>query len=512
MKQPGRDALFLGTALLLCSALSGCVANRAYRERAPVLHEYAPEKTYKYSLAFVEFDDVGEMFRNRSEITKDPDGTEHDNTELGQTIREIERINEDVSSYPVFVVFIHGWHNNASDSSGNVWGFRYELQQLAEELNDPKNHKPDDLPRPVMGIFLGWRGEATNLPVAKDFSFWNRKNTATRIPGAHLTEALRRITLAAKSNPEAKCVVVGHSFGGLVLERTLTQAMVEMIVENKADLEKIDRDLKDNKIDEKAANLERKYADERLQSKVPDLTVLLNEAGPATEAKEFLTFLIDEKFDFFDSNNVRYPLFLSLTSTGDTATHIIFPVGQFLGKHGLSTRKYEEKDEFGETDQNHHFLHTTANSPHLVNHTVAAADKALPECKVDTTANSPHLVNHTVAAAGKALPECKVDRKVCLGGKTYYVCADNSPEHSVKNTIPYWVMQIPTEFVPDHSTVFKPELRALLEAFIQPVLATAPRSAGVGLIEPSAPKGSPVLKLQRRKETELKQTDQKPGP
>ncbi len=507
MRQAGRAALFLGTVLLLCSALSGCVANRAYREKTPVLYECAPEREltktkpvktgltktecprYKqYSMAFVEFDDVGEMFRNPSEIKRDKQGyVKEDNTELGQTIQEIERINEDASSYPVFVVFIHGWHYNASESSGNVWGFRSALQSLALELN-----KPGSLPHPIMGIFIGWRGEATSLPVAKDFSFWNRKNAATRIPGAHLTETLRLITMAAKSNKNARCVVVGHSFGGLVLERSLTQAMVEMMVENRADIESTELKLRTQKISTEAAERERKDADERLQSKVrsriPDLTVLLNEAGPATESKEFLTFLKDGQFDFVDNENVRYPLFLSLTSTGDTATHIIFPIGQFLGKHGLSTRKYEEQDDFGETDQNHYFLHTTANSPHLVNHKVER----------DNPAKS-------------SLCKEKHDREVFLGDKLYYICEDvDSARHSPKNDTPYWVMQIPTEFVPDHSTVFKPELRLLLEAFIKPVVIPVSTARTLDN-EPSTAK-PPELKLQRRQKQESKPPDQKPGP
>jgi len=503
MNQPGRCALFLGTAVAMCLASSGCVANRAYRAKAPVLHECASsvdqpkysahgectaDDKIKYSLAFVEFDDVGEMFGKRSkpaasigEKKDDAGGKDDHRIELEQAIAEIEEINRDETAKPVFVVFIHGWHNNASDSSGNVWGFRSELRQLVDELN----HQGEP-PRPVMGIYIGWRGEATSLPVAKDFSFWNRKDAATRIPGAHLTEAVRRITMAAKSNPRARCVVVGHSFGGLVLERTLTQAMVEMILEYNDDTERIERELANGK-DKNIGEREKQDVEDRLQARRPDLTVLLNEAGPATSAKEFLTFLQDEHMEFVDEKKdekVGYPLFLSMTSTGDAATHILFPVGQFLGKHGLNTRKYKEEggDEFGETDQNNYFLHTTANSARLVTHTVTRGTSPPAKC----------AGNFPTVDLGNG------------GGKTkYYICENASAKDSL-----YWAMQIPTEFVPDHSTVFKPELRALLRAFIGPLIGTAPGRTTVVTEVPTA-KGPPEVKLRRKpaEKTTLKGTD-----
>ncbi len=269
------------------------------------------------------------------------------------------------------------------------------------------------------------------------------------------------------------------------MERTLTQAMVEMILEYREENDRIERAVTAGDMNKDTAAREKQNAEDKLQTRRPDLTVLLNEAGPATEAKEFLNFLVHQDVEFADSQNVRHPLFLSLTSTGDSATHIIFPVGQFLGKHGLNTRKYEEPDEFGETDQNHYFLHTTANSPRLVSHRVMPSDSAPTECKAT------------------------LYKDFQLGNKTYYIC----PSSSATNRTPYWVMQIPTEFVPDHSTVFKPELRVLLKAFMAPHLAvSAPSGAVAGAGETPTQK-APGIKLRRREEQkpQLKQTDQKPG-
>ena len=441
MKKYIQFAVLSGSIAVVVLILTGCVANRAYREKEPVLHEFAPtaaevetkspvpaedppgqETRPKYSLAFVEFDDVGEMF------TEQGSKRAPESTELGQTLQEIRRINSMIvpnhpDTYPVFIVFTHGWKNNASESSGNVWGFRSELQTLAREL----------MPRPVMGIYFGWRGAVTNIPVVKEFSFWNRKDAATRIPGAHLTEALRRITMEAKSNANAKCIVVGHSFGGLVTERTITQAYVESILTYESDKSSIGEE----------------QAEMRLRRRMPDLTLLLNEAGPATESKEFLNFLAGEHVEYFDTSGKPHPLVLSMTSKGDTATHIIFPVGQFLGKHGLTTRKYDGPDEFGETDQNHYFLHTTANSAKLVSHVV-----------IKESDNQECLNRYA---------------QFNLGDVKYSIC--RNPDGL--NTTPYWVLQIPTEFVPDHGTIFKPELRALLRAFLIPPTMAAPSEVKV---------------------------------
>ena len=478
----GRYLAALAIAFTVSLMLCGCVANKAYREGASVLHELAPENKVKYSLAFVEFDDVGEMFTKPGEFVREPDGTVRDDTELGRTLAEIERINRgEEGPDPIFVLFIHGWKNNASKSNGNVWGFRSALQSLATVF----------APRPVMGIYLGWRGAATNLPVVKEFTFWNRKNAATRIPGAHLTEAVRRITMAAKSNPHAKCVLVGHSFGGLVLERTLTQAMVEMILEYKADTDRLDQQLAALDSNQQMTESEKKDAQSRIKQRreravarlnrqMPDLTVLLNEAGPATESKEFLNFLGREQFEFSDGKTA-HPLFLSMTSTGDMATHIIFPVGQFLGKHALRTRKYRGGDEFGETSQNEYFLHTTANSSQLVSHVVVPAATASAECRNSV---------YTTVTLGKPQGPGE-SNKGADQPKTYDIC----PSPGAKNRTPYWVMQVPTAFVPDHSTVFKPELRTLLEAFMKPALKVETRPED-------------RIRLRRMRGPELKRTDQ----
>jgi hypothetical protein len=116
----------------------------------------------------------------------------------------------------VTILFVHGWKNNASDDTANVPGFRRFLQEFQPKLPGVK----------LVGVYFGWRGGTTNLAVVKELTYWNRRDTATYIPGSNLTEALLRVARAAKGlnydDQVPKLVVVGHSFGGLVLERTVT--------------------------------------------------------------------------------------------------------------------------------------------------------------------------------------------------------------------------------------------------------------------------------------------------
>src|SRR5690349_8169287 len=88
----------------------------------------------------------------------------------------------------VTMVVIHGWKNNASDDSDNVPGFRRFLQEFQMQFKKTK----------LVGVYLGWRGGVTNAAVIKEFTYWNRRDTATYIPGSNMSEALLRVALATK--------------------------------------------------------------------------------------------------------------------------------------------------------------------------------------------------------------------------------------------------------------------------------------------------------------------------
>ena len=391
---PNHRLLILGSLILSSTA---CIPNQAYRIANPVLHEtppsYCPAGSAKYTLAFIEFDDMGELWD-----AKEPDAA----------IEEIRRQRNDA---PLVLLFVHGWKNDASDKSGNVWGFRCELADIANRYH-----------RSVIGVYLGWRGGVTDVPLFQDFTFWNRITAASRIPGAHMTDVIMRIMRETKGrdgNRDATLIAVGHSFGGLVLERAVTQALVERIED----------------------------ADGEAGSEVAfpaDLVVFLNEAGPALQAKQLLDLLAKKQAEFSGPSGDRDPLLVSMTSKGDTATHLAFPGGQTLSLFKVDLRKYAGNDEFGIEDQKSYYLHTTANTVALQSHVIGTNDD--PDVKA------------SLAQGKKVYASVTIDRE-----KKFVII----PKAGAKNTTPYWVMQMPVDFVPDHTTIFRPQFEALLTAFLE---------------------------------------------
>jgi pimeloyl-ACP methyl ester carboxylesterase len=396
--------------LALLLSAGGCLPNKAYRTQLPpcppgpggavppacsvqVVRSTAGGAPANIPVAFIEFDDFGQAF-NTGQIKAAEDA-----------IRK-----EQLRGPVVTVLFIHGWKNNASDSSGNVPGFRRVLQQLQPNLNGVG----------LVGVYFGWRGGTTNVAVAKDLTYWNRRDTATYIPGSNISEALLRVAAATKGpdyKGTSKLVVVGHSFGGLVLERTVTPHLTRMVVENQ---------------------------DPSVKSyPLADLLVFVNEAAAATEAIQLLTMLNGQV------EPQEYPMIVSITSQGDTATKIVLPVGQGASLIKKSLRDYGApypNDPFGIARQKSYYLRSATHIPELQSHVVVGDS---PENRAAYADRGYTCVNIPAPAEGKS-------------GTNYYVIKIAG----AKNVTPYWIMQMPVQIVPDHSNIFRTEFGLLLQSFV----------------------------------------------
>ena len=270
--------------LMFCLASTACVPNKMYRHESV---EVQPD----YTLTFLEFDEQGEMWSP---------------AQLRAVLQQIEKANENPNGATI-VLFIHGWHHNASPKDekakkGNIHGFKALLDNAARMARS----RDATWNRPSVGIYLGWRGETSRLPLLKMLTFWGRGKAAKRVANVSATEAIVKIMAASKENSKTKTVLIGHSFGGRILEKALAQTLVGGALATR--------------------NREVQFP--------TDAIILVNPASQAMIAKQVVEAFARSRIKLYrtDTQGRKFdrPLMLSVTSEGDSAKGMMFPAGLTL--------------------------------------------------------------------------------------------------------------------------------------------------------------------------------------
>ena len=314
------------------AALTACVPHRQWRTQPASAAGPAPDanveqrfvippdlnKNRIYSLAFVEFKNNGDLWDKR---------------QLDEALRAIDDADRRSNHHALVITFLHGWKNNAAPSNDNVFDFRRQLNHIATiACQGDKEHCG------VVGIYLAWSGDLVSRDwnTLRNLTYFNRRDTAINVAAPPLGDALFAIMKQVKTGPERSTnhsVVVGHSFGGLVLEYAITKRMKELG-------------------DELHLELGKQTTSESYHLKTlddfADLVVLINQAAPATNA---VTLLSDYREDLAKVNLLRppaksdctpgdssqeckqltRPLILSVSSETDLATRAVLPVAETIG-------------------------------------------------------------------------------------------------------------------------------------------------------------------------------------
>jgi hypothetical protein len=342
MRQTRLFAIALLASTLLI--LTGCAPHQIYRSDYSVCVSQAPvEECQTNALQEVLLDTSGNESYLMGLVEFDDQGQLWDRKQLDSVIT---KVNESAANQDILmVVFVHGWKNDAAPGNDNIQTFRYALDRLVRLEN--RISKASNLqPRKVVGVYLGWRGGSVTMPLLKELTFWNRKNTAHRVGHSGVTEVLSRLELVQKTrdaivqqdepDPEqrkfirsrTRLAVIGHSFGGAVVFSALSQILEERFVDTHGPLGTITG--------------ARGFG---------NLVVLIN---PAFEAARFATLsdMSTERGTYFPN---QLPVLAVLTSEDDLATKLAFPAGRWLStlfekehdvtrKNGL-TQKMETIDQ-----------------------------------------------------------------------------------------------------------------------------------------------------------------------
>jgi hypothetical protein len=451
--------------LLALAVTPACVGNKAYRTQTPVLHETLQTRQFDptqdddaewpFTMAFIEFDDRGEMFsrtqleRATAEIAAAKTVAAQQSGEIRKRIAAAgldlcERRPELCVANPVVVVFVHGWKNNASEGSGNVWGFRQVLaglsmqftlglqEEIRSAVSSPDRLDLRGLSVPVVGVYIGWRGAVVKVPILKEFTFFDRHVKSQNVPNAHMVEALLKVMQAAKGRDYQEptiSVLIGHSFGGAVLETAITQPLMSMLLHSISDRAPV--------------------------TWPATLTMLLNEAQEATRSYQLIEALhanLPDPGPCPTPSPAQRPVIVSITSSADYATRAFFPAAQSLSRPFNSLRTYETENFLGFRRQTPMFLGTTAHLGAFHSHVMGPAD-------------DPDVV--------QAVARCRPLVTTTIGTTTYHIV--EKPE--AKNRTPYWVMHMPPALVPDHSTIFTASFVNLLTTMIYQV-TTPPQATG----------------------------------
>jgi hypothetical protein len=421
--------------LLAClgALATGCIGHRQYRKGdQSVLHEalrtgeFDPRQrnnraSWPYHLAFVEFDERGELF-DRGQLDRALRTITAARDRAADSTAARSRRGDTAAVRPTVVLFVHGWKHNASDKSANVWGFRQTLAGMSLQTSRA----------PVVGIYVGWRGGTVSAPVLKELTFFDRNQKSQALPNAHLVESLVSIMRTAKAvrtpgEPTATMVLFGHSFGGAVLESALTQTLTGLVAGS---------------------------GDVRTITWPADLIVYVNEAQEADRSYQLIEAMhakggprdgLESCRPPSDTVPPDGPAVLSITSTADYATGAAFPIGKAILRPFQRLRRYEEPNFLGLERQTTTFLNTTAHLSAFHSHLIGRRDDpkiedALRQCR-------PYLERWPVLGAEYAIVE----------------------KPGAANRTPYWVMSMPPSVVPDHGTIFTPVFRNLMVGILSAV-------------------------------------------
>src|ERR1700730_11396766 len=299
-------------------------------------------KDGRYKLATIEFGDQGSAL---------------DNTQIKTALELIHQAER-----PALFVYIHGWQNSAE--SADVCNFEHFLDTISR-FPEATGGKVN-----VIGVYMAWRGRDLTFPGLNLLTFYSRKATAAGIASQVTCLAtLDELALAAR-DPSKKvhsCILLGHSFGGLILGNTITHSILDASGTGARVVNPWDMAVTFNSADSSIST--------RQLLKQLDYLYRYDPARHAyvsrTPGAENATALPENR-----------PFVVFLQSENDSATGKFFPIGTgFYNMIGLRFhwQKVSVPGHHGEkVSEQEFYTHTPGNNRYLVNYQVVPLGEASP--------------------------------------------------------------------------------------------------------------------------------------
>jgi len=373
-------------------------------------------------LGFVEFDDQGQLW---------------DREQLRSLFKQLYLESKDDDL--LLVVFVHGWKHSAKAGDENIRNFRNSLKRLSAMESAIAVASSTDA-RKIAGIYLGWRGGSSTVPVLKELTFWDRKNIAHKVGYGDVTEVLSRLEQLQKTKNEGTgsnrtyLVVVGHSFGGAVVYSALSEILENGFINP------------DGPIGRSSNTVG-----------IGDLVVLIN---PAFEAMRYST-LSDMSTDRGTYFPGQLPVLAILTSEGDDATGKMFPLGRWFStlfekerevkRHNAVTGK---KEPISQSDAN---ITAVGHFDDYITHHLSAAKT--PDLKQSSAFDVGGEVS-VFKLAGEDWEKDKPGNTINFAGSTLV----RTKKSAGRN--PYLNIRVDAELIPDHNKIYDPRIENFVRQLI----------------------------------------------
>jgi hypothetical protein len=364
---------------------------------------------------------------------------------------------------PLLFVYIHGWQNDAA--SGDVCRFEHFLD-TASDIPEVASAKTN-----VVGVYIAWRGKNLTVPGLNMLTFWSRKSAGGEVAAQNSCLAvISELALAARTGKKAHhCVLMGHSFGGLVLANTISHSILGASSAGTRNSSPWDMAVAFNSADNSIST-------RQLMSELD----YLYKYDPARHAYVGRVEGVDRSSAA--AINENQPLFVILQSENDSATGQFFPIGTGMS-NALNLRFHWDKvpvpGGHGEkVSENEFNTHTPGNNKYLVNFKVVPLGPAAPPPGLKATANKAFEANMRQNLTGRAFYTSEKndghEAKYCRGSA--YDPGEKRPETGKEvwrrwefvptgtARVPCWIVRVPKDIIWGHGGLWSDNSVAMLGA------------------------------------------------
>lgn len=415
------QCVYLGASLALLSACTGFTPHRTElnatcrltvegKPNSPGCEHAATEASPSFELAVVELTDQG-WLQSRAQMKS--------------ALALTQPRANDAGAVQV-VMFVHGWQHSGEFNDSNVTMFREVILPRFERSGHARGLR-------TVGIYVGWRGESIALSGLNNITFYDRKATAEHVARGSIRELISQLRARQDGStglPRAHVTLIGHSFGGLIVYNAIAESLLDSLV---------------------------RTAPGEPAKPIVDLALVLN---PAFEASRFEP-LFQAAVARQTATSTGRPIFVSITSSDDSATRTAFPLGRAINSV-FDHEGWIEDDLCPEA--------AAPAPPRRPWEPCSAYDRGLRLEKMANTHTAGHLPRYATHELALAADSSVVCRALPATARPDTVAPVNWPSAPApRNRFPLWTVRTGAEVIQGHSGIYKPELWAWLIRLANPL-------------------------------------------